>query len=156
MRHRVIARLRRESNLLIGTVVAIALLLTIPTASANRVATALSVAAFLAPMAVAAVYYGAEARRLASPGRSRSGMRPLLQAGRAVCLVLLLAAAADLLWRWDRLEPVAVACSAVLVVAAVLSYLGYFRLRVAWTDAGGIRLARASMHRTLTTKGKSS
>ncbi|WP_091040470.1 hypothetical protein [Glycomyces harbinensis] len=149
-----IVRLRREGGMIMGSAVVIWLLLLMPAVSGNRIVNEPAIAALAAPMVIAALFYGAESRRLARGDRRRTGARPILRFGQIACVAMLVAATADLLWQWGGIDPTSRVTTAVILVTAVLTYFGYFHRRVASADSGGFRLARTSLHRALTVKGR--
>ncbi|GAB3645348.1 hypothetical protein [Glycomyces tarimensis] len=155
MKHRVIAKLRRESGMMMGSAIVIWMTLRLATVNDDRSISGLSIAALLAPMVIAALYYGAESRRLARGDRRLRAAKPLLRAGQGACVVLLIAATADLVWRWDRIGTTTGVATAVVVTVAALTYFGYFHRRVAANADRGYRFARTPIHRMLTTKGNS-
>lgn len=152
MAYGLIVKLRRDSNITIGSVMGIWMLLILPE---KQTVTGLAIAAMLAPMAVAALFYGSESRRLLRGDRSRS-MTRWLRLGRTACVVLPAAAATDLVWRWERLDPTVSAVSTVVVAASVLLHFSYFHRCVVRTDTGRLRFAHTLMHRTLMQRNETS
>ncbi|WP_199036847.1 hypothetical protein [Glycomyces salinus] len=143
----VMDRLRHESANAAGAALTVWLTLRMPATVGHDAVTAPMAAAFVAPLVVVSIHFGAESRRMVQQTRPRDTR--LLRLAWALCVALVLGAVADLAWRWSALGGVERFSTMSVMIGAALSYVGCFHRRIAWTSAGRPRLARSSIRQRI-------
>lgn len=149
MTRRQIGRMRRDGGLTLVAVVAIGLILTNPGDGVQPV-TYPALAALVAPLVCSALFLFAEARRLA---RDTAMSTVMLRIGQVACALLVVAATADLAWRWGRLEGNTGPVTAAILVAAALTNVGVFHRCLSWSGSPRPRIVPSLMRRAMTGQG---